>query len=141
MEVQIWVALSMIAPFPFQRKAFAWHSSGLLLVEVCMISITTYKIFFFKSSRKVYGILMIQLSITVAFIALFVYHPAVKQYSRGHPEMQWIALALTFVLLIVLACCSDFRRRWPLNIILLGLFTLCEGFMLGSVASYYKVCF
>jgi FtsH-binding integral membrane protein len=83
---------------------------------------------------------MIQLSITVSFIALFVYHPAVKEYSRGHPEMQWIALIMTFVLLIVLACCSDFRRRWPLNIILLGAFTLCEGFMLGSVASYYKVC-
>jgi len=88
--------------------------------------------------RKVYGILMIQLSITVAFISLFVYHPAVKEYSRGHPEMQWIALIMTFILLIVLACCSDFRRRWPLNIVLLGLFTLCEGFMLGSVASYYR---
>ena len=45
MEVQIWVALSMIAPFPFQRKAFAWHSSGMLLVEFCLFSITTYNFF------------------------------------------------------------------------------------------------
>ena len=89
--------------------------------------------------RKVYGILMVQLSMTVGMIALFVYHPDVRMYSRQHPEMQIVAMIMTFVLLIALACCSDFRRRYPLNIILLGLFTLCEGFMLGSVASYYQV--
>lgn len=88
--------------------------------------------------RKVYGILMVQLSMTVGMIALFVYHPDVRMYSRQHPEMQIVAMIMTFVLLIALACCSDFRRRYPLNIILLGLFTLCEGFMLGSVASYYQ---
>lgn len=82
---------------------------------------------------------MAQLAVTSAFIALFVYEENVKMYSRAHPEMWWIAFAMTFILLIVLACCNDFRRRWPLNIILLGLFTLCEGFMLGSVASLYRV--
>ncbi|KZS20187.1 protein lifeguard 1 isoform X1 [Daphnia magna] len=88
--------------------------------------------------RKVYAILMVQLAITVAFISLFVYEPNVKLYSREHPEMWWIAFTMTFVLLIVLACCNDFRRRWPLNIILLGLFTACEGFMLGAVSSLYR---
>jgi len=81
---------------------------------------------------------MVQLAVTASFIALFVYEENVKKYSREHPEMWWIAFAMTFILLIVLACCNDFRRRWPLNIILLGLFTLCEGFMLGSVASLYR---
>jgi len=81
---------------------------------------------------------MVQLAITVGFIALFVYQPDVKLYSRQHPEMWWIAFAMTFVLLIVLACCNDFRRRHPLNIILLGLFTICEGFMLGAVSSLYQ---
>lgn len=82
---------------------------------------------------------MVQLAITVGFIALFVYEPKVQMYSRQHPEMWWIAFAMTFVLLIVLACCNDFRRRYPLNLILLGLFTLCEGFMLGAVSSLYQV--
>ena len=89
--------------------------------------------------RTVYAILMVQLAITVGFISLFVYEPNVKLYSRQHPEMWWIAFTMTFVLLIVLACCNDFRRRWPLNIILLGLFTACEGFMLGAVSSLYRV--
>lgn len=80
-----------------------------------------------------------QLLVTVGFIALFIYEPSVKEYTRQHAEMWWIAFAMTLVLIIVLACCDGVRRRWPLNIILLGLFTLCEGFMLGSVAALYRV--
>lgn len=86
-----------------------------------------------------FGILVAQLAVTVAMIAIFLYAPGVKEYSQSHQEMWWIAFAMTIVLIIVLACCQDVRRRSPLNIILLGLFTLCEGFMLGSAASYYEV--
>ena len=92
-------------------------------------------------SRKVYAILMAQLTITMGFISLFVFLPEVKSYSQEHGEIMWISFAMSMVLLIVLACCSDFRRRWPLNIILLGLFTICEGVMLGTIASYYDVKF
>ena len=89
--------------------------------------------------RKVYAILMAQLIITVGFIALFVFAPNVQCYSKNHPEIMWIAFAISMVLLIVLACFDDFRRRWPLNIILLGLFTICEGLILGTIASFYEV--
>lgn len=110
------------------------------LLFVNGINVILYVSFVLDSyHRKVYAILMVQLAITVAFISLFVYEPNVKLYSREHPEMWWIAFTMTFVLLIVLACCNDFRRRWPLNIILLGLFTACEGFMLGAVSSLYRV--
>lgn len=110
------------------------------LLFVNGINVILYVFFVLDSyHRKVYAILMVQLAITVAFISLFVYEPNVKLYSREHPEMWWIAFTMTFVLLIVLACCNDFRRRWPLNIILLGLFTACEGFMLGAVSSLYRV--
>jgi len=88
--------------------------------------------------RKVYAILMVQLSITVSFIAVFLYVPEVKRFSAENSWVLWVAMAMTFVLLIVLACCSDFRRRWPLNIILLMLFTLCEGFLLGAISSAYR---
>lgn len=89
--------------------------------------------------RKVYAILMAQLTITMAFIALFVFVPSVASFSKEHGEIMWIAFSMSIVLLIVLACCSDFRRRFPLNIILLGLFTICEGIMLGAIASFYEV--
>ncbi|XP_046650860.1 protein lifeguard 1-like isoform X1 [Daphnia pulicaria] len=88
--------------------------------------------------RKVYAILMAQLTITMGFIALFVFVPSVASFSQDHGEIMWIAFSMSIVLLIVLACCSDFRRRFPLNIILLGLFTICEGIMLGAIASFYE---
>ena len=82
---------------------------------------------------------MVQLAITTALIAFFVYVENVKLYTQQHPEMMWIAFSLSIVVLIALACCGDIRRRWPLNFILLALFTLCESFMLGTFATYYEV--
>ncbi|GIY44978.1 protein lifeguard 2 [Caerostris darwini] len=58
-------------------------------------------------------------------------------YSRNHQEMFWIALVLTFVLLITLACCEGVRRSFPANLICLFLFTFFEAFLLGSAASRY----
>uniref|UniRef100_A0A8C1STE3 Zgc:110410 n=1 Tax=Cyprinus carpio TaxID=7962 RepID=A0A8C1STE3_CYPCA len=54
--------------------------------------------------RKVYLTLMVQLLITVGIICAFLY---------------WCA---TFVLIIVLICCCDIRRKVPLNFIFLVLF-------------------
>ena len=86
-----------------------------------------------------FAILSVQLAVTLGFIAMFVYNSNANLFFREHPEMCWIAFLMTFVLLIVLACYNDFRRRYPLNLIFLGLFTLCEGFMLGAVSSLYDV--
>ncbi|XP_046653753.1 protein lifeguard 1-like isoform X1 [Daphnia pulicaria] len=85
--------------------------------------------------RKVYSILMVQLAITVAIISLFVYEPSVQLYAFEHPEMWLITFLMAIGLIIVLARCHEFRRRWPLNLILLGLFTLCEGFLLGTLSA------
>ena len=130
---------SAMPPSHFPKNPFAWLSSGIKQSYDLCTNRYQFGLICFVVFRKVYAILMVQLSVTVGFIALFVYEPNVKMYSRQHPEMWWIAFAMTFILLIVLACCNDFRRRWPLNIILLSLFTLCEGFMLGAVSSLYQV--
>ena len=82
---------------------------------------------------------MVQLAITTALIAFFVYVENVKLYTQQYPEMMWIAFSLCIAVLIALACYGDIRRRWPLNFILLALFTLCESFMLGTFASFYEV--
>ncbi|CAG5130565.1 unnamed protein product [Candidula unifasciata] len=87
--------------------------------------------------RKVYAILFIQIGITAAMISLFLFVDEVKHYSNSNPWMWILAFVLTFVILIVLACCPDFRRQSPINMILLMAFTLCEGFLLGAVSSHY----
>lgn len=82
---------------------------------------------------------MVQLAITVGIIALFLYVPEIKAYSMEHQEIWWISFGITIVVMILLLCTNDIRRRWPLNIILLGVFTVSEGIMLGAVATYYEV--
>uniref|UniRef100_A0A671FPC4 Uncharacterized protein n=1 Tax=Rhinolophus ferrumequinum TaxID=59479 RepID=A0A671FPC4_RHIFE len=43
-----------------------------------------------------------------------------------------------FVVFIVLACCGKLRRQVPANYILLGLFTILQGLLLGTVSVFYK---
>ncbi|XP_034947488.1 protein lifeguard 1 isoform X2 [Chelonus insularis] len=88
--------------------------------------------------RKVYSILMCQLLITLGIICAFVYSPGAKQLTRSHPELFWIAFAITIVLLICLVCCTSVRRKSPMNFIFLFIFTAAEGFLLGTAASTYK---
>ncbi|XP_045209479.2 protein lifeguard 1-like isoform X1 [Mercenaria mercenaria] len=87
--------------------------------------------------RKVYGILLMQIVVTIAIMSIFMYVPAAKEYSYANPWLMIVAMVLTFVLLIALACCPNVRRSFPTNFILLGLFTGLEAFMLGVVSSHY----
>ncbi|XP_055347483.1 protein lifeguard 1-like [Paramacrobiotus metropolitanus] len=88
--------------------------------------------------RKVFGILVVQLIVTMLIIAMFIYVDEVRLYASTHIWMVWTALLLTLMMLIVLACADDIRRRTPWNFILLGLFTLFEGWMLGCFASVFS---
>ena len=57
-------------------------------------------------------------------------------------EGRWVyytSLTASLVCIITLACCTDVRRKFPVNFIFLGLFTVCEGLMLGTISSYYDV--
>jgi len=87
--------------------------------------------------RKVYSILSVQLVITMAIIGIFTLE-SVKAYSHVHPELWILAMVIMFVSLITLACCEGVRRKTPHNFIFLGLFTLAEGFMLGTVTARYR---
>ncbi|XP_073946821.1 glutamate NMDA receptor-associated protein 1 lifeguard isoform X5 [Choristoneura fumiferana] len=85
--------------------------------------------------RKVYSILMVQLLITMAFITLFTYHQGTQMWFARNQWMMWVALGVTFVTLIVMACCGNVRRQAPMNFIFLGIFTLAESFLLGAISS------
>jgi FtsH-binding integral membrane protein len=80
---------------------------------------------------------MVQLLITVSFIAWFTYHDATKEYVRKHQGIWWGAFAVMIVCLITMDCCGNVRRKAPLNFVFLFLFTIAEGFMLGVAASTY----
>ncbi|XP_063237191.1 protein lifeguard 1-like isoform X2 [Bacillus rossius redtenbacheri] len=88
--------------------------------------------------RKVYSILMVQLLITLAFVSLFTFHEPTKRFVHKHSEIWWVAFAVMLVTLIAMACCTNVRRKAPMNFIFLFLFTVAESFMLGAVASTYN---
>ncbi|XP_046968526.1 protein lifeguard 1-like isoform X1 [Vanessa cardui] len=87
--------------------------------------------------RKVYGILMCQLLVTLSFITLFVYHTPTKLWVQRNTYMFWIAFAVVLVTLIAMACCHSVRRTAPMNFIFLGIFTVAESFLLGVTSSMY----
>lgn len=89
--------------------------------------------------KKVYGILMCQLLLTFAIVAVFLYVEPLKLYVQRSRTIYWIAFAIMIVCLIGMACCEGVRRSFPTNVIFLGIFTGAEGFMLGTLCAHFDV--
>lgn len=87
--------------------------------------------------RKVYLILTGQLAITMAFIALFVYHEPAKIWTIQNPWIAVTSFITMFAVLIIMACCGEMRRKTPHNFIFLGIFTIAQGIMLGIFTIQY----
>jgi len=89
--------------------------------------------------RKVYGILFSQLLLTGAIISLFLFYEPLKLYVQRSRVIYWVAFAVMLVCLIAMACCEGVRRKFPTNMIFLGVFTAAEGFMLGTLCAHFEV--
>lgn len=87
--------------------------------------------------RKVYGLLMVQLLITMGMISVFTFVHSVRLYARQNSWMYWVAFVVVMVVMIALVCCEGARRKAPTNYIFLGIFTVAEGFMLGSITAAF----
>ncbi|XP_077810277.1 protein lifeguard 2 isoform X11 [Macaca mulatta] len=59
--------------------------------------------------RKVYTILLIQLLVTLAVVALFTFCDPVKDYVQANPAWYWASYAVFFATYLTLACCSGPR--------------------------------
>uniref|UniRef100_A0A3Q2SU56 Zgc:110410 n=1 Tax=Fundulus heteroclitus TaxID=8078 RepID=A0A3Q2SU56_FUNHE len=88
--------------------------------------------------RKVYLTLMVQLLFTVGIICAFLYWNTLKTWVRENYWFSYSMMSVVVVLIVVLSCCDNIRRQVPLNFMALGLFTVAEGLMLGSVAVYFN---
>jgi len=86
--------------------------------------------------RKVYGILTIQLLFTAASSAFFMFHDETRAFVLSNPGMLMAASLLPFAFLMGLFCYKD---RHPINLMLLGGFTICMTYTVGVVcAAYYE---
>ena len=96
--------------------------------------------------RKVYGIISVQLIITTIFVALaqskFVKYLQDCDWDYCGPSsaamtLFWISIVATIVISIMITCYTSMARTVPTNYILLGLFTVCESYLVGLVTTFY----
>ncbi|KAK7884296.1 hypothetical protein WMY93_027419 [Mugilogobius chulae] len=87
--------------------------------------------------RKVFSILTIQLLVTFTIVAFCTFCGTVKNFIHSNPGWYWASYAVFFITYFILSCCSKPRRRFPWNLILLGVFTLSLSYMTGMLSSFY----
>ncbi|KAK3569119.1 hypothetical protein QTP86_023991 [Hemibagrus guttatus] len=88
--------------------------------------------------RKVYLILASQLLFTASIVAVFTFVDPVRLFVIQYPAIYWVSLGVFFAVYLVLVCCEKARRRFPLNLVLLFVFTLAMSYMAGTISSYYE---
>ena len=70
------------------------------------------------------------------------FNPAqVATFSYENPALLYVAMASSFILIIALVCVSSIRRKSPHNLVFLGLFTLCESWLIGQTIFFSILCF
>ncbi|XP_059199027.1 protein lifeguard 3-like [Centropristis striata] len=88
--------------------------------------------------KKVYLILTAQLAVTFSVVGVFTFVDTVRQFVIRYPGIYWASLVVYFVVYCILICCKEPRRRFPWNLVLLGVFTLALSYMTGTISSYYE---
>ncbi|XP_040005039.1 protein lifeguard 3-like [Xiphias gladius] len=88
--------------------------------------------------RKVYLILAAQLAVTFSVVAVFTFVDPVRLFVIKYPGIYWASFVVYFLVYCILICCKEPRRRFPWNLVLLGIFTLALSYMSGTISSYYE---
>ncbi|PFH33891.1 nmda receptor glutamate-binding chain [Besnoitia besnoiti] len=89
--------------------------------------------------RKVYGIIAMQLIATAGVTALFLFVKPVQAWFLLHGQPVMIAASvLLLVTSIPLVCCESASRRFPVNYLLLFVFTVAESVLVGAITSHYS---
>ena len=79
--------------------------------------------------RKTYGILTMQLGVTVAMCMVPFFNDDAKIFIRENFGIVITAAILGFILSCALFCVRSLARSVPTNYILCAAFTLCEGYL------------
>ena len=84
--------------------------------------------------RKVYSLLSLQLLFTVASSAFFMFHEPTRYFVLANQGMLVGAAIAPLPFILLLHC---YQYRHPLNLALLGGFTLCLSYTVGVVCAMY----
>ncbi|RDW46797.1 inhibitor of apoptosis-promoting Bax1-domain-containing protein [Yarrowia lipolytica] len=82
--------------------------------------------------KQVYTIVTAQIATTAIFGAIIVFNPPITMWILEH---MWVYYVTIFGSLGCLIACIWKQNSYPLNMTLLGVFTLCQGLAIGTVCS------
>jgi FtsH-binding integral membrane protein len=88
--------------------------------------------------RKTYAILTVQLAVTTAIIVAFVMVDSIRNYVQHNPGLLYSAIIISLILVCALSCFRSLAESFPINIVLLGFFTLCQAYLLGTISSFFN---
>lgn len=89
--------------------------------------------------RKVLVILIVQLVFTTLAIAVtFIDKENTRKWMNDHQWTLYVALVVSLVTIIIMACFRNLFRRVPWNYLLLTLYTLATAYFLASIAAVSK---
>lgn len=88
--------------------------------------------------KKVFFILSVQLLITTCFISLVMFHKPTRKFVKTSLGMSYIMLAMWIITYVTLMCCEATRRIFPLNFILLFLFTIAMSYTTAVATVIYS---
>lgn len=88
--------------------------------------------------RKTLGIVCAQLAFTTLIVYLIISSESNKSYLKENLWVVIVSVVAYIVLIIILVCCKHIARKVPTNYILLSMFTLSVGVMVGFICSYYE---
>lgn len=84
--------------------------------------------------RKVYGLLSVQMLMTVAVGAVCMFNTTVRSFIHTNDWLMSCAFLLSIVILVAL---HIKKRESPTNLILLAAFTLVQAYTIGVVLTFY----
>ncbi|XP_068163379.1 protein lifeguard 4 [Antennarius striatus] len=84
--------------------------------------------------RKVYSLLSLQILLTTATSALFMFSDTIKEFVHSTPAVVLVSALGSLVLLLVLAV---YRHQHPVNLYLLLSFTLLEAGSVATAVTFY----
>ena len=85
--------------------------------------------------KKVYGILGLQLLLTVGITLIPVTNVNAKNWIHDHYGLTIAAAVGLFCIACIMMCCIPLTRMVPVNYGLLFLFTLCESYLMAGIAA------
>jgi FtsH-binding integral membrane protein len=83
--------------------------------------------------RKVYGILSTQMVLTTAVASVVVFSTPVKEFFVSSP---WLLITIAFLPLILMCPLYAYHQSHPLNLVLLGFFTVAVSLTVGISCAF-----